>query len=148
MTQPAVAFTVPGEPVAKARHRVRFTQAGHAQSYTPAATDGAQERVAWAYRQAAHGMAPNPVDAFTVTATFYVASRRRHDVDNYAKLVLDALNTLAWHDDSQVTELHAAVRHGSDNPRTAVVVQVNGQPLPPPADKRRRPPRTTARRQL
>lgn len=29
----------------------------------------------------------------------------RPDVDNYAKLVLDALNGIAWHDDAQVVSL-------------------------------------------
>jgi Holliday junction resolvase RusA-like endonuclease len=41
----------------------------------------------------------------------------RPDADNYAKLVLDALNGLAWHDDSQITELVARklprTKHGS-----------------------------------
>ena len=32
------------------------------------------------------------------------------DVDNACKLALDALNGVAWHDDAQVTELHA-IKH-------------------------------------
>jgi Holliday junction resolvase RusA-like endonuclease len=46
----------------------------------------------------------------------------RQDVDNLAKGVLDALNTLAYHDDSQVTDLHVMKRYANqeEEPHTEV----------------------------
>jgi len=41
----------------------------------------------------------------SVDITFYNGNRRRRDLDNMAKLVLDALNKEAYEDDVQVIEL-------------------------------------------
>ncbi len=46
----------------------------------------------------------------------------RPDVDNYAKIVLDALNGIAWKDDSQVWQLTATKRYGP-NPHLTVTVR-------------------------
>lgn len=47
----------------------------------------------------------------------------RPDIDNYAKLVLDALNGFVWNDDSQVTELHAEKLYALAEPGTSVRVE-------------------------
>lgn len=39
----------------------------------------------------------------------------RPDIDNYVKLCLDALNTLAWQDDAQVIQLEAKKIYGDEN---------------------------------
>lgn len=46
----------------------------------------------------------------------------RPDVDNYVKLVKDALNGYLWLDDSQVTDIIARKRY-SDTPRIEIEVQ-------------------------
>lgn len=64
-----------------------------------------------------------------VDVQFYVARRKRQDVDNLVKLVFDGLTGALWVDDSQVTEVHARVIHQSDNPRTEVrAYQTNDLP--------------------
>ena len=47
---------------------------------------------------------------------------RNGDVDNIAKSILDALNTLAYEDDAQVTTLIISKRYGAD-PYAAVRIE-------------------------
>jgi Holliday junction resolvase RusA-like endonuclease len=44
--------------------------------------------------------------AVAITITFSFSDRRRRDVDNYAKSVLDSLKGVVFMDDSDITELH------------------------------------------
>jgi len=46
----------------------------------------------------------------------------RPDIDNMAKLVLDAMNRMFWKDDAQVVLLHVTKSY-SDAPGTHVIVQ-------------------------
>lgn len=57
-----------------------------------------------------------------VTIDLHVTTARRFDLDNAAKLVLDALNGIAWDDDSQVSELHVR-RVRADEAGTWVLVR-------------------------
>ena len=133
--RPAVAFSVPGEPVPKARPRV--TSHG---TFTPASTTKAQAAIGWAYRKAGgRGVLADAV--FLVEMVFMVSltragERRKVDVDNLAKLVLDGLNGVAWVDDNQVLQIIATKRYvpALSDACTAVRVvpyQSNG-PAPPP----------------
>lgn len=100
--QPAVRFVVKGEPHSKSRAR-----GGVNGYYTPADTVQAQRLVALMYRQAARGGRPDDEHEFMVDALFVSERLHRRDVDNMMKLVMDALNKLAWKDDSQVAEIRA-----------------------------------------
>jgi Holliday junction resolvase RusA-like endonuclease len=51
------------------------------------------------------------------------AKKRIGDLDNHVKGILDALNGLAFKDDSQVAELHAYMLPASDNPGVEVLIQ-------------------------
>lgn len=57
-----------------------------------------------------------------VTLTLYRPAKRG-DVDNYSKVVIDALNGIAWHDDGQIVELHIYRFDDKKNPRVLVEVQ-------------------------
>lgn len=46
---------------------------------------------------------------------------KKPDIDNYVKLVCDALNGIAWEDDNEVAEVYAIKRY-SNNPRTEVSI--------------------------
>jgi crossover junction endodeoxyribonuclease RusA len=96
----AVLFTVDGEPMSKARARV--TRQGHA--YTPKATVDAERRVREYFEATACEAFSVPVG---VELAFYQGTRARKDIDNMVKLVLDALNGVAWTDDVQVSVLLA-----------------------------------------
>jgi Holliday junction resolvase RusA-like endonuclease len=103
MTRTLVAdFIVKGEPVAKQRARIVN---GH--SYTPAKTVDAEELMQWAYVGVRSGYIADRENSFVVEASFFCGNKRRKDVDNLLKLCLDALNGVAWKDDSQVTEIFA-----------------------------------------
>lgn len=57
-----------------------------------------------------------------VTIDLHVTTARRFDLDNAAKLILDALNGIAWEDDSQVSCLWVR-RVRADEAGTRVSVQ-------------------------
>lgn len=64
-----------------------------------------------------------PADGpLSVTVTAF-RPQKRGDLDNVLKAALDALNGVAWTDDSQVVELHAWRKDDKHNPRLEVHVQ-------------------------
>ena len=100
-----------GEPVPNARAR----RGRDGRFYTPAATAAYRERVRQAWMIA--GRPCLGLEPLAVSATFYRASRRRADLDNLLKGLLDALNGLAWDDDAQVicfagVHMRVAGEHG------------------------------------
>lgn len=50
-------------------------------------------------------------------------SRKAGDLDNYNKVLLDALKGVAYSDDDQVVELHAWRHDDKDNPRVEVEIR-------------------------
>lgn len=92
---------IPGQPV-------RWERAGSNQKrrYTKANVIAHSEVVQRAWMVAGRPRLPDNTP-LGISATFY-RDRKPHatpDIDNYLKLVLDALNGLAYRDDSQVTDL-------------------------------------------
>jgi crossover junction endodeoxyribonuclease RusA len=64
----------------------------------------------------------HPVDGpVALTVTLYRPAKRG-DLDNRIKVLLDALNGIAYRDDSQVVELHAYRLDDKDHPRVEVQV--------------------------
>ena len=105
-------------PLVRGKGRVRFVrQTGR--TYTPDETAAAMERIRMAYDGATcnGAKAPKGVPVLVSVDTWRPLPRSRPkrveaepdtfkpDADNIAKLVLDALNGIAWHDDTQVTDL-------------------------------------------
>ena len=93
-----IRFEVPGEPRSKGRPRV--TQRG---TYTPKETLEAERKVRTYWHETG---APQFQYQLLVEIDFYNGNKRRRDLDNMAKLVLDALNRHAYEDDNQVVELN------------------------------------------
>lgn len=117
---PIVArFTVDGEPVSK--QRPRFARS-RGRVYTPGGTVAAEQAVAWSFRQQVGPYVPPKEAAYGVYVGFFCGSGQRRDVDNMTKLVLDALNGVAWVDDVQVSEISAKVQRWQQEPRTEVVI--------------------------
>jgi Holliday junction resolvase RusA-like endonuclease len=118
-----VRFTVPGEPVPMERAR----RGRHGNWYTPAKSVEYRERIQTAWMQA--GRPSFDAQPVTVCAYVYVGRpashftskgeiRARHehaippgDTDNYAKAIADALNALAYRDDTQITCWAAIAKH-------------------------------------
>jgi Holliday junction resolvase RusA-like endonuclease len=104
-----ISFILPMDPVAKGRPRV--TKGGW--TYTPEETKEAEALVRF-YAEKVHELKGLKLKAVRLHLEFFVKRPQkpkwhlpvvRPDVDNYAKLVMDALNGYAWADDSQVTTL-------------------------------------------
>lgn len=117
-------FTVPGMPVPYARAAGGKTM----HRFTPAKQRNAMGTVKLFCSVAMKGMAPldGPI-ALTVNAIYpwpSSLSRRarekpgadfkisRPDIDNLAKLVMDALNSVAWCDDARICVLHLEKYYG------------------------------------
>lgn len=65
-----------------------------------------------------------PDARFRVRIDFSLGDRRRCDVDNLCKAVLDACNGIAWLDDNQIDELHATKTHADKPSRFTMRVEV------------------------
>lgn len=96
--------------------RPRF---GNGHAYTPAKAHDAMREIKDAFKASGGTMAPKG-EPVTLSVTAYrdmpkTTPRRvesvpdvvKPDIDNVLKLVMDALNGVAWHDDSQVNRIIA-----------------------------------------
>ncbi|MDL2205342.1 RusA family crossover junction endodeoxyribonuclease [Eubacteriales bacterium OttesenSCG-928-N13] len=133
-----VKFTVPGSPVGKGRPRFS-TQGQYVRTYTPEKTASYENLVKLEYqRQCGQcGMLEGAIRA-TITAVFPIpksASKKlrlrmaqgsRHtkkcDADNIAKAILDALNNIAYADDSAISDLQVYKRYG-EHPGVEVILE-------------------------
>jgi Holliday junction resolvase RusA-like endonuclease len=109
-----IVFEIPTEPVAKQRPRV--TKFG---TYTPEKTSKFEEAVGLYAKSIMRGRLPLE-GALAVQVRFLCARPGRptnewpkQDIDNLLKSILDALNKIAWKDDSQIVELHATKRYST-----------------------------------
>lgn len=128
-----VRFAIPGAPRGKGRPRF----AGHA--YTDNKTRAYEQLVQTCYRQEAGAfdfsgavelsiMAVIPIAGSDSKATRngklcgLIQPARKPDVDNIAKIIMDALNGLAWQDDKQVVRLSVCKIYGET---AKTIVQVS-----------------------
>lgn len=134
-----IKFIVPGRPKGKARPR--FTRSGL--TYTDAKTVKYEESVAMMYAAThAKKLEKGTPIRVEITAIYYIRkdeSVLRHnlmaqgtvrptkkpDLDNVVKIILDALNGVAWDDDSQIVEIVAKKQYG-DEP--CVIVEIEKLP--------------------
>ena len=113
-------FVVEGKPTGKGRPR--FKRVGNfVQTYTPANTAEYEKLVRLKFQNAGGVITENPVKVEIVAFFTPPKSTRKRDrvemlanrilpekkpdVDNIAKIILDALNGIAYKDDSQVVDL-------------------------------------------
>jgi Holliday junction resolvase RusA-like endonuclease len=132
-------FDVPIIPVGKQRPRV-VKRGRFVSSYTPDQTVAAEDAIRFSFRQAfpSHEAFPEGVVLLTLDAYFpppksfprwkqeRVESERfphtkKPDIDNIVKLAMDALNGIAYQDDSQVW-IQSARKVYSNRPRLAITL--------------------------
>jgi crossover junction endodeoxyribonuclease RusA len=115
------AFVVPGQPVPKARPRLGRN--GHV--YTPKLTRDYERLVGLCARGG--GFLRPLMGPVAVTLRLWFPDRRRRDIDNSAKSILDGLNGVAYADDSQVADLHVTRHIDAADPRAEVsITTLNG----------------------
>lgn len=119
-------FVIPGEPVGKGRPR--FTRNGHA--YTPEATASYQTLVKLEYERQvdAEPFAKGVPLVLTINAMYAIPAStskkqrqlmlsgaifptKKPDCDNIIKIIADALNGLAYYDDSQLSTVSVVKRY-------------------------------------
>ena len=104
-------IVIPWPP--RSKGRPRMTKSGH--TYTPPETRKAEEAIRAAFKEAMPNWTPleGPIEVAIFmhdsklrislrTTGDYESRKLRGDIDNYGKLVLDALNGVAWVDDRQI----------------------------------------------
>lgn len=130
-------FEIMGEPVGKGRPR--FTRNGH--TYTPEKTANFETLVKLSFQQAYPSAEPItkviPIEV-KICAYFSIPKSttkkelkliengmkkptKKPDTDNIAKAVCDALNGIAYYDDSQIVSLTVCKLY-SDKPHTKVII--------------------------
>lgn len=132
-----IIFTIPGQPQGKGRAKVS-TRGGFARAYTPEKTAAYENLIKLSY-----GSNPKLEGYIAVTILAYYAIPKsfskaktaqalsgkirpttKPDVDNIAKVVCDALNKIAYDDDSQIISL-VVMKSYAQTPRVAVIL--NGE---------------------
>lgn len=131
-----IRFSVPGEPVGKGRPR--FTKSGH--TYTPQKTRDYEEfiRNCFYLQNGSMRFCENIPLNISIDACCAIpknASKKKReamingqilptkkpDVDNITKIVLDALNGVAYYDDKQIVAVRCVKFYG-DEPYVAVKI--------------------------
>lgn len=138
-------FTIPGEPVGKGRPRFSGTKNGRVHTYTPDKTAKYEKLVRKCWKDSvgkSFGDAPVAVDVyayFPIPKSYSQKQVRdikagkerptkKPDRDNIVKIILDALNGLAYDDDKQVVDGRCVKLYAVDN-RPRVVVAVYDAPV-------------------
>ena len=134
-----IEFTVLGEPSAQMRHRT-VSKGNFHSTYDPSAAikknflltvqnKAPKEPITspigltvifYMPRPKAHYCTGKKADMLKDTAPEYHTSRP--DVDNFCKLIFDALNGIFWKDDCQICRLFSEKLY-SESPRTYILIQ-------------------------
>jgi Holliday junction resolvase RusA-like endonuclease len=139
-----IELTIPGEPMGKQRARVVRSKAGFPVAYTPAKTKNYETLVRELFAVKYPDFTPldAPID-MTICAYRSIpksASKRdraamaageirptgKPDISNIIKIVEDALNGVAYRDDSLVVLVSGAKYYGA-RPRTEIFISMDGE---------------------
>lgn len=126
-----IDFTVPGAPVpwkrAKSNGKRRYTDPRHAEQAEAVRTLALAARPK--LQPLAVPMALRVVVYLKLAAGYSLpVNKRSGDHDNYGKLVADALEGIAYENDSQIIDgQEIKLAAGADGPRTRIVVGIAGE---------------------
>lgn len=118
-----IAFTVPGDPIPWERAR---TGGGH--HVTPPRTRAWQDLVKHHALNAIRPPDRRHGGPVSIRLRFWRETRRKCDWDNLAKSVCDALNGIAWEDDSQIDIALVTRGHDPHFPRVEVEITHHDAP--------------------
>lgn len=139
-----IQFTIPGQPVAKARARVTMV-GGFARAYTPKKTADYEALIAGIAKRAMGALAPSarPIEVMLelrmeIPTSWTKAKRlaasigtvratKKPDADNVLKGVKDACNGIVWVDDSQVVVITVRKLYHAEPCVVIAVREVEGE---------------------
>ena len=58
----------------------------------------------------------------TVNIILFFGDKRKRDIDNFNKAVLDSMSGIVWIDDEQIQELNIIKQHDKENPRIEITI--------------------------
>jgi Holliday junction resolvase RusA-like endonuclease len=134
-----IKITIPGSPIGKGRPKFS-TFGGYPKAYTPQKTVNYENLVKMAFQASgskgydkgiqlrAERTVYFPIPKSTSNKKRFemlhgvIMHTKKPDADNVAKSILDALNGLAFYDDSQICELGVCKMY-SDEPRAEVTIR-------------------------
>jgi Holliday junction resolvase RusA-like endonuclease len=90
-----------------------------------------KEDYQWQIRSQYHG--PILTTSLSVEMTIYAGTKRRWDIDNFNKLVFDALSGLVYEDDSQIETLLIRKDYDKEKPRVDLVIHTCNETASGPA---------------
>lgn len=139
-------FTVPGEPTGKGRPRV-VKNGAFTRTYTPEKTASYENLVKLEYQQQSKGVTFGGKQIKMDIKAYYAlaksdSKRRRSekisgarrptkkpDIDNVYKIVADALNKIAYDDDSQIVAA-SIEKYYAEQPRVEITIEEVRQQFP------------------
>lgn len=120
MTYNVYKFTVPGNPVGKGRPRL-----SRGVIYTPRETSDYESWIVHNFKYQYPRVLPSTqCISLTIIATYHTPKKTKHieprgkgypDLDNVIKIVMDALNGVAYGDDSQVVCIYSHKRYSEES---------------------------------
>lgn len=137
----SIKFTVPGPPKGKARARTVRGRGGQTFSYTPEGTVLYENLVKTCYSQSSRDSFQNGEALEVHIHAFYdipkstskkkreqmlsgeILPTKKPDIDNIVKCILDALNGVAYHDDTQVARL-VMTKAYAESPRVEIEISM------------------------
>jgi Holliday junction resolvase RusA-like endonuclease len=129
-----ISFNIFGEPYPKGRPKARV-RGQHAQIYTPPETRAATDNF---QAQALKYKPETPLKGPLIVQITYLKKKpesytkkhndwdKKPDLDNLAKLTLDAMNGIFFYDDAQIVKL-ILEKGFDDKPRTFVAIMQKGE---------------------
>ena len=117
-----IRFRVNGEP----RPKQSFRYSSRGGGYTHPRVTAWQGSVSFIALQAMDGC--DPISGkLVVSLGFYLGNKRKVDLDNLSKAVLDAMNGIVYADDSDIIKLTITKQQYKQNP--GVTIQIDKTPV-------------------
>jgi len=125
---PGLQIKVSGHPIPKQSFKAS-THTGKITGYTPERVKAWQNQVAMAAIQA---MFDSELDMYQdelqAEIVFLLPDKKRRDLDNLSKAVLDAMNGIVYKDDKQIQKLMLSKVISKDNPGVIIRIWKSKEP--------------------
>ena len=113
-------ITLVGTPPST-QHIYRYTaRGGFVAGYMTREGKDKKEEYQWEMRSQYKGKVSD--QELRLDVKYYFGDKRKHDIDNFSKLWMDAGTGIIWLDDGQITELKLSKFLDKENPRIEITI--------------------------